>query len=70
MFLTLCHMLACTALSYGASLAKVFVLQQVQSRRQLGNVVVLAIFFCGSLVLGNASLRFLPVSFTQVIRMA
>lgn len=66
-FLTLCHMVACSIMAYAASAAKIFTLQQVQSRKQLGKIVLLAIVFCGSLVLGNASLRFLPVSFTQAV---
>ena len=65
-FLTLCHMCACAFLAYLASIIKIFELQQVQSKRQLGKIFLLATVFCASLVLGNASLRFLPVSFTQV----
>ena len=65
-FLTACHMLACTLLGQGASMLGVYSLARIQSRRQLSKIAALAAIFCLSLVCGNASLRFLPVSFTQV----
>ncbi|KAK9803098.1 hypothetical protein WJX73_002140 [Symbiochloris irregularis] len=66
-FLTLCHMCACSILAYVASLLKIYELQQIQSRKQGLKICLLSCVFCASLVLGNASLRFLPVSFTQAI---
>lgn len=44
----------------------VYSLARIQSQRQLCKIAALAAIFCLSLVCGNASLRFLPVSFTQV----
>ncbi len=40
--------------------------QPLQSGQQLGKVAVLASAFLLSVVLGNVSLRFIPVSFSQV----
>ncbi|XP_015897109.1 probable sugar phosphate/phosphate translocator At3g11320 [Ziziphus jujuba] len=67
-FLTLCHMSACSLLSYvGVALLKVVPQQSVNSRAQLVKIAVLSVVFCFSVVCGNVSLKFLPVSFTQAI---
>jgi len=66
-FLTLCHMLACTVLSYVVSLMGLVPKQSVKSRRQLVKISVLALVFCFTVVGGNISLRFLPVSFNQAV---
>ncbi|XP_039129773.1 probable sugar phosphate/phosphate translocator At3g11320 [Dioscorea cayenensis subsp. rotundata] len=67
-FLTMCHMTACSLLSY-ASVAwlKVVPLQIVRSRVQLLKIAALSLVFCFSVVGGNISLKFLPVSFNQAV---
>lgn len=67
-FLTLCHMMACSMLSYIAiSWMKVVPLQTVRSRVQFVKISSLGLIFCLSVVGGNISLRYLPVSFNQAI---
>ncbi|EXB89967.1 putative sugar phosphate/phosphate translocator [Morus notabilis] len=67
-FLTLCHMVACASLSYVAiGLARVVPLQAIKSRSQLGRLAALSVVFCYSVVCGNVSLRYIPVSFNQAI---
>ncbi|KAJ0979322.1 hypothetical protein J5N97_014796 [Dioscorea zingiberensis] len=68
MFLTMCHMTACSLLSY-ASVAwlKVVPLQAVRSRVQFLKIATLSLVFCFSVVGGNISLKFLPVSFNQAV---
>jgi drug/metabolite transporter (DMT)-like permease len=66
-FLTLCHMIACCGLAYALSLTGSFPIKPVRSRRQLWKVCLLATIFCVSIVLGNMSLKHIPVSFSQMI---
>ncbi|XP_021834604.1 probable sugar phosphate/phosphate translocator At3g11320 [Prunus avium] len=67
-FLTLCHMTACTLFSYIAIvLMKVVPLQTVKSKVQFAKISGLSVVFCFSVVCGNVSLRYLPVSFNQAI---
>lgn len=67
-FLTLCHMLACSMFSYIAiAWLKVAPLQGLRSRLQLMKISALGVIFCLSVVGGNISLRFLPVSFNQAV---
>ncbi|MQM11647.1 hypothetical protein Taro_044555 [Colocasia esculenta] len=67
-FLTMCHMTACSLLSYVAiAWMKVVPMQAVRSRVQFAKIATLSLVFCGSVVSGNISLRFLPVSFNQAI---
>uniref|UniRef100_A0A7N0U4I7 Sugar phosphate transporter domain-containing protein n=1 Tax=Kalanchoe fedtschenkoi TaxID=63787 RepID=A0A7N0U4I7_KALFE len=67
-FLTLCHMTACSLLSYVAiAWLKIEPMQSIRSRVQLAKISVLGIVFCLSVVSGNISLRYLPVSFNQAI---
>ncbi|CAL5422665.1 unnamed protein product [Camellia sinensis] len=67
-FLTLCHMIACSLLSYAAIVwMKLVPLQIVKSRVQLLKIATLSFVFCASVVSGNVSLRYLPVSFTQAV---
>ncbi|KAF5750244.1 sugar phosphate/phosphate translocator [Tripterygium wilfordii] len=67
-FLTMCHMTACAVLSYiSIVFMKVVPLQSVKSRSQFLKIATLSIVFCGSVVGGNISLRFLPVSFNQAV---
>ncbi|XP_057982049.1 UDP-URONIC ACID TRANSPORTER 1 [Malania oleifera] len=67
-FLTMCHMSACAILSYvSIAFLKVVPLQRVKSRAQFLKIATLSVVFCGSVVGGNISLRFLPVSFNQAV---
>ncbi|GKV07998.1 hypothetical protein SLEP1_g19691 [Rubroshorea leprosula] len=67
-FLTLCHMLACSVFSYVAvSWLKIAPLQGIRSRLQLVKISALGLIFCLSVVGGNVSLRYLPVSFNQAV---
>ncbi|KAJ7566755.1 hypothetical protein O6H91_02G116900 [Diphasiastrum complanatum] len=67
-FLTMCHMTACALLSYVAiAWLKAVPMQTIRSRPQFLKITALSIIFCGSVVCGNISLRFLPVSFNQAI---
>ena len=67
-FLTMCHMIACSLLSYIAiAWLKVVPMQFIRSRVQFWKISALSIIFCASVVSGNISLRFLPVSFTQAV---
>lgn len=61
-----CHMVACTVWGYLASSLEIVPLQRVQSRWQLVKISVLAAVFCLTLIAGNVSLRYIPVSFNQV----
>ncbi len=65
-FLTLCHMLACSCMSYAVAASRCVPLQAVKSRKQFYKISLLALIFCLTVVLGNVSLRFIPVSFNQV----
>ncbi|XP_052173941.1 probable sugar phosphate/phosphate translocator At3g11320 [Diospyros lotus] len=67
-FLTMCHMTACSLLSYVAiAWMKLVPLQPVRSRVQFSKIATLSLVFCGSVVSGNVSLRYLPVSFNQAV---
>ncbi|KAH8485718.1 hypothetical protein POPTR_016G043200v4 [Populus trichocarpa] len=67
-FLTMCHMSACAILSYlSIVFLKIVPLQVVKSRPQLLKIATLSVVFCGSVVGGNISLRYLPVSFNQAV---
>ncbi|CAK8565860.1 unnamed protein product [Lathyrus sativus] len=67
-FLTLCHMMACSILSYIAmSWMKVVPMQTVRSKVQFLKISSLGLIFCLSVVGGNISLKYLPVSFNQAI---
>ncbi|KAI3804167.1 hypothetical protein L1987_32340 [Smallanthus sonchifolius] len=67
-FLTMCHMTACSLLSYIAIVwLKTVPLQTVRSRVQFFKISALSLVFCASVVSGNVSLRYLPVSFTQAV---
>ncbi|CAK7342674.1 unnamed protein product [Dovyalis caffra] len=67
-FLTMCHMSACAILSYlSIVFFKIVPLQAVKSRTQLLKIATLSVVFCGSVVGGNISLRYLPVSFNQAV---
>ncbi|WCJ20368.1 Nucleotide-sugar transporter family protein [Euphorbia peplus] len=67
-FLTFCHMLSCSMLSYIAiSWLKIVPLQTLRTRTQFLKISALGIVFCLSVVTGNVSLKYLPVSFNQAI---
>ncbi|KAK3039615.1 hypothetical protein RJ639_027206 [Escallonia herrerae] len=67
-FLTMCHMSACAVLSYiSIVVLKIVPLQRIKSRSQFLRIATLSTVFCGSVVGGNISLRYLPVSFNQAV---
>ncbi|CAN6331245.1 unnamed protein product [Urochloa humidicola] len=69
-FLTACHMSACALLSTLAALTlsgSSSAPARRRSRGQLARVAVLGAVFCASVVAGNVSLRYLPVSFNQAV---
>ncbi|CAM8970964.1 unnamed protein product [Rhodiola kirilowii] len=67
-FLTMCHMTACALFSY-VSIAwlNIVQMQTVKSRVQFLKISALSLIFCTSVVSGNISLRYLPVSFNQAV---
>ncbi|KAK4757372.1 hypothetical protein SAY87_018673 [Trapa incisa] len=67
-FLTMCHMTACALLSYASIIfLKLVPLQVIKSRPQFLKIGTLSVVFCASVVGGNVSLRYLPVSFNQAV---
>ncbi|XP_054782353.1 probable sugar phosphate/phosphate translocator At3g11320 [Prosopis cineraria] len=67
-FLTLCHMTACSFFSYVAVyVMNVVPFQSIKSRSQLLKICGLSVVFCFSIVCGNISLKYIPVSFNQAI---
>lgn len=67
-FLTMCHMTACAALSYiSIVFLKIVPHQTIKSRSQLIKISTLSVVFCASVVGGNISLRYLAVSFNQAV---
>nr|CAB3455394.1 unnamed protein product [Digitaria exilis]CAB3459071.1 unnamed protein product [Digitaria exilis] len=67
-FLTMCHMAACSLFSYAAiAWLRLAPMQLPRSRLQLAKIAALSLVFCASVVSGNISLRYLPVSFNQAV---
>lgn len=67
-FLTMLHMCACSLYSYAAlAWLEIVPMQYILSRKQFLKIVALSLIFCFSVVSGNTSLRYLPVSFNQAI---
>ncbi|XP_058086593.1 probable sugar phosphate/phosphate translocator At1g12500 [Magnolia sinica] len=67
-FLTLLHMLSCALYSILAiHWLELVPYQPIVSRRQFFKIAALSAIFCFSVVCGNTSLRYLPVSFNQMI---
>lgn len=67
-FLTMCHMSACAILSYFSIVVfKIVPIQMLKSRSQFLKIAALGLVFCGSVVGGNVSLRYLAVSFNQAV---
>ncbi|KAH9626605.1 hypothetical protein KSS87_005456 [Heliosperma pusillum] len=64
----MCHMTACSLMSYIAIVwLKVVPMQTIGSRVQFTKIATLSAVFCFSVVSGNVSLRYLPVSFNQAV---
>ncbi|KAL3645609.1 hypothetical protein CASFOL_010789 [Castilleja foliolosa] len=67
-FLTMLHMISCSAYSlFAIKWLEIVPFQQIHSRRQFFKILGLSVIFCFSVVCGNTSLRYLPVSFNQAI---
>ncbi|XP_078445638.1 nucleotide-sugar transporter family protein [Wolffia australiana] len=67
-FLTTIHMVSCSVYSLAAvRWLNLVPLQRLSSRRQLLKILSLSSIFCFSVVCGNTSLRYIPVSFNQAI---
>ncbi|XP_057977013.1 probable sugar phosphate/phosphate translocator At1g12500 [Malania oleifera] len=67
-FLTMLHMLSCAVYSFvSISWLEIAPRQHIVSRRQFLKILALTAVFCFSVVCGNTSLRYLPVSFNQAI---
>ncbi|KAK4746023.1 hypothetical protein SAY87_012335 [Trapa incisa] len=67
-FLTMLHMISCAVYSYVAIHGLELVPRQyILSRRQFFKILGLSAIFCFSVVCGNTSLRYIPVSFNQAI---
>lgn len=60
-------MAACATLGYVLAMAGVTPLRPLRSRAQLGKVALLSGIFCITIVLGNLSLKYIPVSFNQAV---
>ncbi|GFP97945.1 probable sugar phosphate/phosphate translocator at3g11320 [Phtheirospermum japonicum] len=61
-------MTACSLLSYIAiAWMKIVPMQTIRSRVQFMKITTLSLIFCASVVSGNISLKYLPVSFNQAI---
>ncbi|MFQ6649100.1 hypothetical protein Gotur_023139 [Gossypium turneri] len=64
----MCHMTACSLLSYIAiAWMKMVPMQTIRSKVQFLKISALSLVFCVSVVFGNISLRYLPVSFNQAV---
>ncbi|EXC17814.1 putative sugar phosphate/phosphate translocator [Morus notabilis] len=67
-FLTMLHMIACASYSYVAiTFLEIVPRQHILSRRQFLKIFALTAIFCFSVVCGNTSLRYIPVSFNQAV---
>ena len=63
--LTLAHMTACSVMGYMYSWTKVFPKQKIHNSTQLIKICMLAAVFVTSILMGNISLRYIPVSFKE-----
>ncbi|MED6111686.1 hypothetical protein PIB30_054658 [Stylosanthes scabra] len=67
-FLTMCHMMSCSIFSFvGIQFMEIVPFQSLQSKEQFVKICVLSLVFCFSVVCGNVSLNYIPVSFNQAI---
>jgi drug/metabolite transporter (DMT)-like permease len=60
-------MMACATLGYLLSLSQFTPIKPLKSKRQLWKICLLSSIFCVTIVLGNLSLKYIPVSFNQAI---
>ena len=65
--LTTLHMAGCTILTWGMALLGAIKVQRLTSKWQAARMLALSTVSALSMVLGNASLRYLPISFTQAL---
>ncbi|XP_022882228.1 probable sugar phosphate/phosphate translocator At1g12500 [Olea europaea var. sylvestris] len=66
-FLTMLHMSCATYSLLAIKWLEIVPFQQIHSRKQFFKIFALSVIFCFSVVCGNTSLRYLPVSFNQAI---
>ncbi|KAE8671563.1 putative sugar phosphate/phosphate translocator [Hibiscus syriacus] len=67
-FLTMLHMISCASYSYVAiNFLEIVPRQHILSSKQFLKIFALSLIFCFSVVCGNTSLRYIPVSFNQAI---
>ncbi|MFS7913953.1 putative sugar phosphate transporter domain-containing protein [Helianthus anomalus] len=67
-FLTMLHMLSCTFYSFiSIHFFHLVPFQHISSKNQLSKIFLLSAIFSFSVVCGNTSLKYLPVSFNQAI---
>ncbi|KMZ57534.1 Nucleotide-sugar transporter family protein [Zostera marina] len=67
-FLTMLHMVSCALYSSAAvHWLGIVPVQHIVSRKQFFKIAALSAIFCFSVVCGNTSLRYIPVSFNQAI---
>ncbi|KAB2088753.1 hypothetical protein ES319_A03G019700v1 [Gossypium barbadense] len=67
-FLTMLHMLSCASYSYIAiNFLEIVPKQHILSKKQFLKIIALCAIFCFSVVCGNTSLSYIPVSFNQAI---
>ncbi|KAF4369552.1 hypothetical protein CsatB_003949 [Cannabis sativa] len=67
-FLTMLHMIACAFYSSIAiNFLEVVPRQHILSRKQFLKIFALSAIFCFSVVCGNTSLRYIPISFNQAV---
>ena len=65
--LTLLHMLTCSFCCAALSATRMQALELCRTRAQFVKISILSAVFCLTVVLGNISLRYIPVSFNQAI---
>ena len=65
--LTLLHMATCSVLCAALSVSRLYALEICRTRTQFTKIALLSAVFCLTVVLGNISLRYIPVSFNQAI---
>lgn len=60
-------MMACATLGYLLSLGNCTPIKPLKHKKQMWKICLLATIFCLTIVLGNLSLKYIPVSFNQAI---
>ena len=66
-FLTMCHVIMCALMTMTVRVTGVVPKQTIKCRSHAFKISILALVFVASVVAGNISLRFIPVSFNQAI---